>query len=216
MIQPRSKSDAAARPDSSFAMVHAARRTHKTRNIVMVSCKQLGMIFKGLTARQIAEHGADSLLPDRKGPIDPPLTRRLLQIKAVGPRAVDWASPLFLSIAVAFTLAGAAGFRKAEAALPSSTALDDRRLRRSSLLWRLGGAVVADPSPAQIEAMVPGRDMPSSSRRLPRTTPTAQRSAPIPSTCGTRPQTRRTRPHASVISSLPCRVEAQRAGPTLC
>ena len=159
IIKPRAKTDAAAKPDSSYAMVHAVRRTHRTRNITMVSCKQLGMIFKGITARHIAEHGADSLLPHRKEPIDPPLLRRLLLVSSLDARAVDWDSPLFLSLAAAFTLAGAAGFRKAEIALPSSTALSDHRLRRSSLLWRINGEILADPSPEQLLAMVSGRDM---------------------------------------------------------
>jgi integrase len=159
IIKPRSKTDAAAKPESSYAMVHAVRRTHRSKNVVMVSCKQLGLIFKGLTARHIAEHGADSLLPHRKEPIDPPLLRRLLQVASVDSRKVDWASPLFISLAAAFALAGAAGFRKAEVALPSSTTLDDHRLRRSSLLWRIDGTIVADPAPELLRAMVSGRDM---------------------------------------------------------
>jgi hypothetical protein len=117
IIKPRSSKDAAAKPDSSFAMVHAVRRTHKLRGIVMVPCSQLSMIFKGLTMRHIAEHGADSLLPNRKEPIDPPLLRKLLSVTSLDSRDVDWASPLFTSIPAACALAGAAGFRKAEVAL---------------------------------------------------------------------------------------------------
>jgi hypothetical protein len=58
-------------------------------------------------------------------------------------------------------LAGAAGFRKAEIEIahPSSTTLSGHRLRRSSLLWRINGDILADPSPEQLRAMVPKRDM---------------------------------------------------------
>ena len=159
IIKPRSNKDPAANPASSFAMVHAVRKTHSLRGIVMVPCSQLSMVFKGLTMRHIAEHGADSLLPNRKEPIDPPLLRRILGVASLDGRDVDWASPLFISIAAAFALAGAAGFRKAEVALPANTSLDDRRLRRSSLLWRIDGVIHADPDPSQLLAMVSGRDM---------------------------------------------------------
>ena len=43
-----------------------------------------------------------------------------------------------------FALAGSTGFRKAEVALPSGCAFDDRRLSRASVLWRINGVVYAD------------------------------------------------------------------------
>ena len=51
------------------------------------------------------------------------------------------------------------GFRKAEAVLPNGAVLDDRRLRRSSLLWRINGLLIADPSEEQLRSLVAGRDM---------------------------------------------------------
>ena len=50
------------------------------------------------------------------------------------------------------------GFRKAEVALPNGCDFDDRRLRRSLLLWEIDGTLHADPSPAQLRALVRGRD----------------------------------------------------------
>jgi hypothetical protein len=36
---------------------------------------------------------------------------------------------------------------------------DERRLRRSSVLWKLDGAILVDPSAEQLSALVPLRDM---------------------------------------------------------
>ena len=47
--------------------------------------------------------------------------------------------------------------KKSKAAKPAS-AFDDRRLRRSLLLWEIDGTLHADPSPAQLRALVRGRD----------------------------------------------------------
>jgi len=76
----------------------------------------------------------------------------------LGAKKLDWPSPLFLSLGAVFALSESTGFRKAEVALPSGCDFDDRRLRRSSLLWEINGTLHADPSPAQLRALVQGRD----------------------------------------------------------
>ncbi len=117
--------------------------------------------MSGITARHIAEHGSESLLPNRKEPIEPDLTRKLLTTAegtTLGSLRLSWESPLFLSLGAMIALAAGTGFRKAEVALPSGTPFDDRRLRRSSLLWEIDGVIVADPSPQALRSLVRGRD----------------------------------------------------------
>ena len=161
IIQPRSKNDPAPKPQSCYNMVSGVRRIHRRANVDMVSCQQLSAVMKGITAQHIIEHGAESLLPERKEPIGPVLLRALLSLPdgtVLGKKTLNWADPLFLCLGAMFALGGGTGFRKAEVALPGGTTFNDRRVRRASLLWEIDGAVYADPSPAQLRGLVPLRD----------------------------------------------------------
>ncbi len=142
-------------------MVAAVRRIHRRHGIDMVSCQQLAAVLKGVTLHHIKEHGPDSILPNRKEPINPSLARALSTTPAgtmLGSKRLDWKTPLFLCLRTMFAVSMSTGFRKAEVALPNGEPFDDRRLRRSSVWWRVNGAVHADPSMALLLSMVPGRD----------------------------------------------------------
>ena len=162
IIQPRSsKASAAAHPDSALNMVKAVRRVHKRRGIFMVSTAQLSSVMKGILSEHIAEHGYESLLPHRKEPLDGDHLRLLLSTPTgtvLGRTAVHWDAPLFLSLGGLFAVGASTGIRKAEGATPNGRDLDQRRLRRRNLLWRINGVPVADPSPEQLRNLVEGRD----------------------------------------------------------
>jgi integrase len=143
-------------------MVAGVRRIHKRHHINMVSSGQLSAVLRGITAAHIRENGSESLLPHRKEPIGPPLLRSILSTPngtRLGSTVVDWSSPLFLCLGAMFALGGGTGFRKSEVSLPDGSTFDDRRLRRSSLLWLINGSLHASPSPALLSSMVPLRDM---------------------------------------------------------
>ena len=57
-----------------------------------------------------------------------------------------------------FALSAGTGFRKAEVALPNGEEMDDRRLRRASLLWEIDGTIHVSPSPSKLRSLVSGRD----------------------------------------------------------
>ena len=161
IIQPRSSKSKAAKPSSAYQMVDGVRRVHRRAGIFMVSAKRLTMIMNGITAAHIKEHGAESLVVQRKDPLGPSLTRALLNTAhgtVLGSRKLDWSSTLFLNLGAMFALSVGTGFRKAEVALPSGVELDDRRLHRSSVKWQIDGVIFADPSPEQLKCMVRGRD----------------------------------------------------------
>jgi hypothetical protein len=161
IIAPRSRSSAAAQPDSALNMVKAVRRIHKRRGIFMVSTAQLTAVMKGLMVEHIAEHGYESLLPHRKEPLDATHLRLLLSTPhgtLLGRLELDWSSPLGLSLGGIFAVGASTGIRKAEGATPNGRALDQRRLRRSNLLWSIDGTTIADPSPAALRGLVSGRD----------------------------------------------------------
>jgi hypothetical protein len=77
----------------------------------------------------------------------------------LGNTIVDWSSPTFLSLSAMITLGQGTGFRKSEVALPDNTPFDDRRLRRSSLLWLIDGVLHADPPTSLLQNLTPLRDM---------------------------------------------------------
>ena len=161
LIEPRANAQAASHPTSAYNMVAAVRRVHRRRNITMVSSQQLSTVLKGLMTEHIAEHGYESLLPHRKEPLDAEHVRDFLNTPAgtkLGRAVVDWEAPLFLSLGALFTVGISTGIRKAEGATPNGRPLDQRRLRRSSLLWRIDGVSVADPTAAQLLSLQPGRD----------------------------------------------------------
>jgi hypothetical protein len=161
IIPPRSRSDAQARPASSYNMVAGVRRIQKRHGIKMVTCDQLSALLKGFLMEHIAEHGYESLLAERKEPLDGQHVRDFLNTPEgtkMGRVAVDWSSPLFMSLGALFSVAVSTGIRKAEGATPNGRALDQRRLRRSNVRFRIGGAIFADPTAAQLLGMVPGRD----------------------------------------------------------
>ena len=76
----------------------------------------------------------------------------------LGFKTLDWSDTLFLNLGAMFALGDSTGFRKAEVALPNDAPFDDRRLRRSSVLWQIDGIIYADPSPDLLSSLVRGRD----------------------------------------------------------
>ena len=160
-IAPRSSRDKEARPASAYAMVAGVRRIHKRLGYTMVSSEQLRGVLKGILAEHIAENGYESLLPKRKEPLDGHHVRGFLDTPngtKLGRETVDWQSPLFMSFGALISVAIATGFRKAECATPDNRVLDQRRLRRSSLKWRINGEIFASPTETQLRSLVPKRD----------------------------------------------------------
>ena len=127
----------------------------------MVPITQLAMVMKGIAAAHIKEHGPESLLPGRKGPIGPGLCRLTPNTPdgtKPGSKLLNWRDPLFLCPGAMFALPESKSARKPEVALPNGEDLDGRRLRRSSLLWEIDRALHADPPPELLRIVVAGRD----------------------------------------------------------
>ena len=160
VIEPRSKKYGAAKPQSSFNMLLAVKRIHKIRfDIPMVIFPGVATALKAITKAYILEHGAEALLPERKEPLDATQIGRILALPhgtGIGAKSLDWADPYFLSIKALLCTGFAGAFRKAELCLPEHVTLDERRLRRSSVSWIIGGAALADPSNSQLVALRSG------------------------------------------------------------
>ena len=155
IIEPRSKKSPAAKPQSSFNMLLAVKRIHKVRfDIPMSIFPGVATALKAITKAYILEHGAEALLPERKEPLDTTHISRILALPEgtiIGSRHLNWNDSYFISIKALLCTGFAGAFRKAELCLPDIASLDERRLRRSSVSWMIGGVASADPSEERLQ-----------------------------------------------------------------
>ena len=160
IIEPRSKKSPAAKPQSSFNMLLAVKRIHKVRfDIPMSIFPGVATALKAITKAYILEHGAEALLPERKEPLDTTHISRILALPEgtiIGSRRLNWNDSYFISIKALLCTGFAGAFRKAELCLPDIASLDERRLRRSSVSWMIGGVASADPSEERLRSLLPG------------------------------------------------------------
>jgi len=160
IIEPRAKKAVAAKPQSSLNMLLAVKRVYKIRfDIPMVVLPGVSTALKAITKAYIREHGAEALLPERKEPLDTTHIGRILSLPKgtrIGSRILDWEDSYFMSIKALLCTGFAGAFRKAELCLPDNVALDERRLRRSSVSWIIAGNSLADPSIGQLKSIRAG------------------------------------------------------------
>ena len=160
IIEPRSGSAEAAKPQSSMNMLLGVRRVLRNHlKIPMVIFPGVEAALKALVKRYVAEHGADALMPDRKEPLDRPLLDQFFSLPdgtRLGSQILDRSSILFKSFEALLLTGFAGAFRKAELCLPDGATLDERRLLRSSVSWIIRGAPVILPSESQLQSLVVG------------------------------------------------------------
>jgi hypothetical protein len=83
--------------------------------IEMVPTSQQTTLLQALKRGYIAKCGVESLLANRKEPLDSGMLRALLTAPcgtSIGLRRLHWGDPLFFNLRAAFTLAGSTGLRK--------------------------------------------------------------------------------------------------------
>ena len=159
IIPPRSANSKESKPQSAMNMVHSVVRTHKRLGIEMSPGPLVSRTLTAICKEYVAEHGPESLVPARKEPLGAQHVRAILLLPngtPCGRTRINWEKPFFLAIRAMLATMLAAGFRKAEASLPDKEQLDGRRLRRSSVSWRIRGIDTADPTEEQLLSMAVG------------------------------------------------------------
>ena len=162
----RARDSPGALPQSCMNLVYAVRRAHSDNGYEMVPASAVGRMLLHLTNAYAAEHGPESLLPNRKSPFAPKRAAEFLRV-APGTRVcrwlLDWSTPFFIMLWAVITLAGSAGFRKAELTVPSSDTFTNMRMSRAHLVWRLvnptlpcGYETVANPSAERLRNLRDG------------------------------------------------------------
>ena len=156
---PKNASRHFVKPRSAFAYPLAIIRIFARWGIQMPGYKELTAALHGLFRAYVAYHGPMSLAPRRTEPMKFSMMRAINAIpfgKAVGRfmwRDSDHDIFMFrrLNVFLMYT-----AFRLGEIVFHASGEI--MYLVRASLVWRIGGLVVTDPTPAQLRSLRPGRD----------------------------------------------------------
>ena len=156
-MAPRSNSRTDAKPQSAMNVLLAVRRVHKLAGYPMASSAAVTNVLKGLCRAYVLRHGPEAMTPARKEPLSRDLFRRLMTLAngtPLGPHGtpLNWSDPLWISVSAACATAKFTGVRKAEIAGPH----DKTKMNRASLRWRIGGRVLAAPTPSELRALQPG------------------------------------------------------------
>ena len=69
-LVPRSRRDAAAKPQSVRPYIDTVRNAHKRRGITLPPSSVVTNVLKGLLREYVHVHGSDALVPSRKEPIE--------------------------------------------------------------------------------------------------------------------------------------------------
>jgi hypothetical protein len=87
----------ASKPQAAPALLAGVRRVHKRAKIEMVPTSQQTTLLQELQRGSIAKYGVESLLANRKVPLNSGTLRALLAApcgNSVGSRRLDWGDPL--------------------------------------------------------------------------------------------------------------------------
>jgi hypothetical protein len=102
-MKPKSHTSPAPKPLAAMAIVAAVRRVHKRMGIDMMPARQ-SAVLQALQRGFMARHGAESLVPKRKEPLDLCTTRKLLATPRgtrISSRLLDRGVSYFASIKAA-------------------------------------------------------------------------------------------------------------------
>ncbi len=140
-MKPRKRSDPAPDPRSALKKLQAVRRVHRTRMISMVSLDLVLLAVKGMMRIYIAEHGVQSLVPDRKLPLNNALIDGMLSTPDGAERAglvVCRAAYYWVAMLALFATLGESGERKDEVSGDKGR----NGFTFASLTWKIGGRML--------------------------------------------------------------------------
>ena len=159
IIEPRSKSAAAAKPQSGFNNLLAVRRVHQRLIVDFHIYRGASITLQAQVRAFIRENGPEALLPARKEPLDSEALRKIFSLSKgtkLGNRSLDWDNYFFLSYKALMCTGLAAAFRKAELCLPNDVEFTRGRLSVASVSWVIGGRAVGQASHEQLRALANG------------------------------------------------------------
>jgi len=157
---PRDRSHPAALPSSAVNKLYGVARVHKTKLITMASMSFVTMAAKAMMRDYIEEHCIKYLMPQRKLPLSNAMIDGMLATldgAQEGELRVRWGSYHWIAVRAAFATMAETGMRKDEVAKKShSVPFRLGRLTFASLVWKIGGVEVPNPTLAQLSTMREG------------------------------------------------------------
>ena len=157
----KKKAGQEAKPQSVRNVLGGVRRAHKRQQIKMVDCVLVGQLVDGMCRRFVKLFGPEALQPHRKEPLPYSVFFDMLAMHKcagimVGGRIMAHDHIFWVSFFAAMCVSRQTGYRKAEVGVPTGDVFGRCHLSRASVAWRIGGEVIADPSPAQLRALKEG------------------------------------------------------------
>ena len=158
-MQPRPGSKHPPRPSSAVNVLRGIKRFHLRLGLQFPDLSEVVKLANGLTRAYVQKNCPDGLLPKRAEPI--------LPAEIAGIRELGEGTPLStwqfaarslqgISFRAAVETLAQTGFRGAEVALATGNVFGRSCINRSSIIWRIGGRDVTDPSDEQLDNLGPG------------------------------------------------------------
>jgi hypothetical protein len=149
-IKPRKKADACARVDSVRNIIGHIRRKHDRCGQQLVSTKMLAHVLRGFTRQRVADHGI--AVPERAEPFTVSENVRMKSPAGkINGRTYDPNTRFWAGWRLVDTYGDQTGTRKSEI-----VGAPDIFFTRADVQLVLDGASIADPTPEQWDAAVPG------------------------------------------------------------
>ena len=139
------------RPASALAVLRGIRRAHDRLGVQMADLALASRLALALNRKYIANHGWDSLQPQRVEPLTTAIIVGMINADAIAGPGLAEVSARALWATLAQT-----GFRKAEVSLSAGEEFGPHCLTRHSLRWRINGVDVADPTGEQLRNLREG------------------------------------------------------------
>ena len=157
---PRRRSDPAADPHSAAKKLEGVYRRHITRGAKMVDAKAVKLAVKGLCREYVRKHGVSTLIPERKCPLSDMIVRDMFRTPdgaSRGALRVEWSSYYWRAVKACFATLAEEGSRKDEVAKENaSTPFRKGRFTFESLVWKIDGREVHNPTEVQLRTMQVG------------------------------------------------------------
>ena len=157
---PRRRSDPAADPHSAAKKLEGVYRRHITRGAKMVDAKTVKLAVKGLCREYVRKHGVSTLIPERKCPLSDIIVRDMFRTPdgaSRGALRVAWSSYYWRAVKACFATLAEEGSRKDEVAKENaSTPFRKGRFTFESLVWKIDGREVHNPTEVQLRTMQVG------------------------------------------------------------
>lgn len=158
-MRPRSKRDAAPKPQSVYQRYLALRRVFTGQELPPEA--DVKHAFRGLLRRFLRTHGIEALRPKRVEPITPGIVEKMVTLAEQGTSRIR-GRPWHLNNRVCFAVTAwsvvnlQVGSRKGESVkLPGDVDANDW-YTRSSVAFRIGGVILTDPAAEELQSMQKG------------------------------------------------------------